>query len=113
MSSKEEIKQELSKYQPTPAEQTIIRTALFDVVTLASVGAASLGLSGHLWMGFFTGLALGTAMGMNKGMRTLRNSLPQDSELRRLIHANDQLRKEAILLSQQQQEDDNKPVSKD
>lgn len=52
-------------------------------------------------------------MGMNKGMRTLRNSLPQDSELRRLIHANDQLRKEAILLSQQQQEDDNKPVSKD
>lgn len=64
-------------------------------------------------VGFFTGLALGTAMGMNKGMRTLRNSLPQDSELRRLIHANDQLRKEAILLSQQQQEDDNKPVSKD
>lgn len=63
-------------------------------------------------MGFFCGLALGTAMGMDKGMRTLRKALPQDSELLRLIHANDRFRKEAIVLSQQQ-EHDNKPTSTD
>lgn len=65
--SKEEIKKELTKYEPTPEERTVIRGAVFNFISLgtsrpiasslytcltlvtATAGAGSLGLSGYLW----------------------------------------------------------------
>lgn len=66
MSSKEDIKVELVNYKPTDEEKLVIRSALFNVITLgkclqgkildvltcfylATVGAASLGMSARLW----------------------------------------------------------------
>ncbi|KAI9315904.1 hypothetical protein BX666DRAFT_2028147 [Dichotomocladium elegans] len=102
---KDEIKQTLSKYEPNEQEREVIRSAVFNVINLATVGAGSLGLAGHLWnksrpkrtgiptiLGFFTGLALGAALGMEKGMQTLRTRLPLDSKLRSIILETDQLR---------------------
>ncbi|KAJ8652202.1 hypothetical protein O0I10_012163 [Lichtheimia ornata] len=118
--SKEEIKNELTKYEPTPEERTVIRGAVFNVISLATAGAGSLGLSGYLWnksrpkptgiptiLGFFTGLALGGALGMEKGMRTLRTNLPMDSKLLAIIRETDQLREHPPLppqLDPQQQQ---------
>jgi hypothetical protein len=50
-------------------------------------------------VGTFTGLACGGALGMDKGMHKLRESLPKDSQLLSIIHENDLLKKQ-----QQQQE---------
>lgn len=49
-------------------------------------------------MGTFAGLAFGGALGMDRGMHRLRESLPRDSHLLSLIHENDKLKQ------QQQQE---------
>lgn len=67
---------------------------------------------GHLFwstsiVGFFTGLALGGALGMEKGMRTLRTNLPMDSKLLAIIRETDQLREHPPLppqLDPQQQQ---------
>ncbi|KAI7878342.1 hypothetical protein K492DRAFT_209049 [Lichtheimia hyalospora FSU 10163] len=122
--SKEEIKNELTKYEPTPEERTVIRGAVFNVISLATAGAGSLGLSGYLWnksrpkptgiptiLGFFTGLALGAALGMEKGMRTLRTHLPSDSKLLSIIRETDQLREHPPLPPQLDPEQQPKPAA--
>lgn len=48
-------------------------------------------------MGIFAGLTFGGALGMDRGMHRLRESLPRDSHLLSIIHENDNLK-------QQQQE---------
>ena len=53
-------------------------------------------------MGTFTGLTLGGLLGMDRGMRQLRNSLPADSHLLALIHENDQLHKRETLFNDKQ-----------
>ncbi|KAI8146895.1 hypothetical protein BJV82DRAFT_664995 [Fennellomyces sp. T-0311] len=108
--SKEEIKKELAQYTPNEEERAAIKSAMFNVINLATVGAGSLGLSGHLWnksrpkptaiptiLGFFTGLALGGALGMDKGMRTLRSKLPAESKLLEIIRETDQIRAGSVL----------------
>jgi hypothetical protein len=45
-------------------------------------------------VGIFSGLVFGGALGMDRGMRTLRESLPKDSQLLRIIHENDDLKKQ-------------------
>ncbi|KAI9490355.1 hypothetical protein BDB00DRAFT_838141 [Zychaea mexicana] len=108
--SKEEIKQELAQYEPNEEERAAIKSAVFNFVNLSTVGAGSLGLAGYLWnksrpkrtgiptiLGFFTGLALGGALGMDKGMRTLRARLPSDSKLLSIIHETDQMRHGSVV----------------
>ncbi|KAG2224904.1 hypothetical protein INT45_010853 [Circinella minor] len=108
--SKEEIKQELAKYEPNEEERAAIKSAVFNFVNLATAGAGSLGLAGHFWnksrtkrtgiptiLGFFTGLALGGALGMDKGMRTLRSKLPHDSKLLAIIRETDELRHGSVV----------------
>ncbi|KAI8047807.1 uncharacterized protein B0P05DRAFT_481300 [Gilbertella persicaria] len=112
MISRENIKQELVNYQPTDEERLVIRSAVFNFVTMATIGAAALGMSASLWskspsakpktaiptiLGTFTGLTLGGILGMDRGMRQLRESLPVNSHLLTLIHENDQLKKETLL----------------
>ncbi|KAI7872630.1 uncharacterized protein EV154DRAFT_487536 [Mucor mucedo] len=111
MSSKEDIKVELVSYKPTDEEKLVIRSALFNFITLATVGAASLGMSARLWaksrttplkprtaiptiLGTFAGLAFGGALGMDRGMHRLRESLPRDSHLLTIIHENDKLKQQ-------------------
>ncbi|KAI9260562.1 hypothetical protein BDA99DRAFT_512462 [Phascolomyces articulosus] len=110
--SKEEIKQELAKYEPNEEERAAIKSAVFNFINLATAGAGSLGLAGHFWnksrvaskrtgiptiLGFFTGLALGGALGMDKGMRTLRSKLPHDSKLLEIIRETDQIRHGSVV----------------
>ncbi|KAL9560053.1 hypothetical protein MBANPS3_000118 [Mucor bainieri] len=111
MSSKDEIKFELVNYKPSEEENLVIRSAVFNFITLATIGAASLGMSARLWarsrataqrpataiptiLGTFAGLTCGGALGMEKGMQKLRESLPKDSHLLKIIHENDQLKQE-------------------
>jgi len=67
MSSKDEIKFELINYKPSKEEELVIRSAVFNFITLgismccmisglsvlkhsiATIGAASLGMSARLW----------------------------------------------------------------
>lgn len=46
-------------------------------------------------MGTFAGLTCGGVLGMDKGMHKLRESLPKDSHLLKIIHENDQLKQQA------------------
>ncbi|KAI8391446.1 uncharacterized protein BYT42DRAFT_556871 [Radiomyces spectabilis] len=96
------IKKELVNYVPTEADRTVIRSAIFQFVTIATLGAASLGMSARLWaksrplpkrrtgiptiLGFFTGLALGAFLGADRGMQKMREGLPPDSRLLSIIH---------------------------
>ncbi|CEP19388.1 hypothetical protein [Parasitella parasitica] len=115
MPSKDDIKLELINYQPSQEEMLVVRLAVFNFITLATIGAASLGMSARLWarsrataqkpataiptiLGTFAGLTCGGVLGMDKGMHKLRESLPKESRLLEIIHENDQLRQ------QQQQE---------
>ncbi|EPB91564.1 hypothetical protein HMPREF1544_01486 [Mucor circinelloides 1006PhL] len=112
MSSKDEIKFELINYKPSKEEELVIRSAVFNFITLATIGAASLGMSARLWarsrataqkpataiptiLGTFAGLTCGGVLGMDKGMHKLRESLPKDSHLLKIIHENDQLKQQA------------------
>ncbi|KAK4519120.1 Topoisomerase 1-associated factor 1 [Mucor velutinosus] len=112
MSSKDEIKFELVNYKPSKEEELVIRSAVFNFITLATIGAASLGMSARLWarsrataqrpataiptiLGTFAGLTCGGVLGMDKGMHKLRESLPKDSHLLKIIHENDQLKQQA------------------
>ncbi|KAF1804774.1 hypothetical protein V8B55DRAFT_1497286 [Mucor lusitanicus] len=112
MSSKDEIKFELVNYKPSKEEELVIRSAVFNFITLATIGAASLGMSARLWarsrataqrpataiptiLGTFAGLTCGGVLGMDKGMHKLRESLPTDSHLLKIIHENDQLKQQA------------------
>lgn len=45
----------------------------------------------------FTGLTLGGALGMDRGMHKLRESLPPNSTLLQVIRENDELKKETLL----------------
>ncbi|KAI9029960.1 hypothetical protein CLU79DRAFT_733419 [Phycomyces nitens] len=119
--SKTEIKQQLANYVPNEQERLVIRSAMFSLITFATVGAASLGMSARMWsksrtpvgkrsgiptiLGFFTGLTLGGALGMNKGMQTLRSSLPSDSGLLTLIHDHDQIKQQELQELLQSSED--------
>ncbi|KAI8096138.1 hypothetical protein BDF21DRAFT_328616 [Thamnidium elegans] len=111
MSSQEDIKLELINYKPTDEEKLVIRSAMFNFITLATLGAASLGMSARLWgkatplkprtaiptiLGTFTGLAFGGALGMDRGMHKLRESLPNDSRLLAIIRQNDDLRQKEL-----------------
>ncbi|GAN06058.1 hypothetical protein MAM1_0110c05535 [Mucor ambiguus] len=149
--SKDEIKFELVNYKPSKEEELVIRSAVFNFITLgmllcglhsvsyvvtnthhtATIGAASLGMSARLWdqgqlhsgqqllyqqsvrkqptrhnqtthsslihslVGTFAGLTCGGVLGMDKGMHKLRESLPRDSHLLKIIHENDQLKQQA------------------
>ncbi|KAL0095731.1 hypothetical protein J3Q64DRAFT_1711198 [Phycomyces blakesleeanus] len=120
--SKTEIKQQLATYVPNEKERLVIRSAMFSLITFATVGAASLGMSARMWsksrtpvgkrsgiptiLGFFTGLTLGGALGMNKGMQTLRASLPSDSGLLTLIHEHDEIKQQEINQALLQNSDD-------
>ncbi|KAI8380874.1 hypothetical protein BD560DRAFT_387431 [Blakeslea trispora] len=120
MASQEDIKRQLVNYQPSEEERLVISSSMFNFVTMAMIGAASLGVSARLWarsrsptgnsrtaiptiLGSFTGLALGGLLGMDRGMRQLRNSLPADSHLLALIHENDQLHKRETLFDDKQE----------
>lgn len=46
-------------------------------------------------VGTFAGLTCGGVLGMDKGMHRLRESLPKDSHLLKIIHENDQLKQHA------------------
>ncbi|KAI8879300.1 hypothetical protein K501DRAFT_226936 [Backusella circina FSU 941] len=111
MSTKREqiIKGELANYKPTEDEKLVIKSALFNLISLSTIGAASLGVSANLFaksrgkgtrtaiptiLGTFTGLAFGGIMGMDKGMHKLRESLPTDSRLLAIIRENDKLKAE-------------------
>ncbi|GAA5817059.1 hypothetical protein MFLAVUS_010596 [Mucor flavus] len=113
MSSQEDIKLELINYKPTDEEKLVIRSAMFNFITLATLGAASLGMSARLWassratplkprtaiptiLGAFTGLAFGGGLGMDRGMHKLRESLPSDSRLLAIIRQNDDLRQKEL-----------------
>ncbi|ORY96271.1 hypothetical protein BCR43DRAFT_491387 [Syncephalastrum racemosum] len=115
MPERRELKHRLANYTPTEEERSVIKSAIFDVINLSTVGAGALGMSGHLWsrsrpkrtgiptiLGFFAGLTLGGMMGMEKGMRTLRNHLPPNSTLLDIIHSNDRLRMEQVFPDQPQ-----------
>ncbi|ORX56822.1 hypothetical protein DM01DRAFT_1334381 [Hesseltinella vesiculosa] len=111
MANREEIiKEKLINYKLNDEERLVIRSALFNLVTFASVGAAALGVSGRMWgksrasvsgkprtaiptiLGTFTGLALGGLMGMSQGMKKVRHNLPADSPLLSIIKENEQLK---------------------
>jgi hypothetical protein len=47
-------------------------------------------------VGTFTGLAFGGALGMDRGMHKLRESLPKDSQLLAIIHENDELKQRQL-----------------
>ncbi|KAG0173372.1 hypothetical protein DFQ28_000285 [Apophysomyces sp. BC1034] len=104
MSSQEAIKERLATFTPTDAERSVIKSAMFNFITMATVGAAALGMSAKQWgekaywavadVGTFTGLTLGGALGMDNGMQKLRESLPADSQLLAIIRDNDRLKVE-------------------
>ncbi|KAG0182243.1 hypothetical protein DFQ29_005126 [Apophysomyces sp. BC1021] len=110
MSSQEAIKERLATFTPTDAERSVIKSAMFNFITMATVGAAALGMSAKQWansrrpghkrngiltiLGTFTGLTLGGALGMDNGMQKLRESLPADSQLLAIIRDNDRLKVE-------------------
>ncbi|ORZ24530.1 hypothetical protein BCR42DRAFT_403131 [Absidia repens] len=107
------IKQRLIQYKPNEEERTVIRSALFNLITYASVGAAALGVSGRMWsksrqavgkkrtaipaiLGTFTGLAFGGLLGMSQGMQKVRQGLPRESPLLAIIMENEQLKQDEL-----------------
>ncbi|SAM08812.1 hypothetical protein [Absidia glauca] len=133
MTSREDIiKQRLLHYKPNDEERTVIRSAVFNLITFASVGAAALGVSGRMWsksrqamgkkrtaipaiIGTFTGLAFGGLVGMSQGMQKVRQGLPRDSPLLAIIMENEQMKQEElertmadIMIKAQQEEEHGK-----
>lgn len=47
-------------------------------------------------VGTFTGLIFGGALGMDRGMHKLRETLPKESHLLQIIHENDNVRKRKL-----------------
>ncbi|CAO3599881.1 unnamed protein product [Absidia cylindrospora] len=107
------IKQRLIQYKPNDEERIVIQSALFNLITYASVGAAALGVSGRMWsksrqvagkkrtaipaiLGTFTGLAFGGLLGMSQGMQKVRQGLPRDSPLLAIIMENEQLKQHEL-----------------
>ncbi|KAI8997066.1 hypothetical protein BDB01DRAFT_769698 [Pilobolus umbonatus] len=108
------IKRELINYQPTPEDRLVIKAAMFNFITLSTLGAASLGMAARYYaksrpvanprtfiptlLGIFGGLVCGGALGMDKGMHKLRDTLPADSQLLSIIRSNDELKKKDKVL---------------
>ncbi|KAI8335466.1 hypothetical protein BC941DRAFT_430413 [Chlamydoabsidia padenii] len=82
MTSREDIiKQRLLHYKPNQEELTVIRSAVFHLIT---------------YVGTFTGLAFGGLLGMSQGMQKVRQNLPQDSPLLAIIMENEQLKQQEL-----------------
>ncbi|KAI9300351.1 hypothetical protein BJ944DRAFT_291759 [Cunninghamella echinulata] len=107
------IKDKLINYKPNEEERKVIQSALFNLITYASVGAAALGVSGRMWsksraalgkkrtaipaiLGTFTGLAFGGLLGMSQGMKKLKEGLPLESPLLAIIKENEQLKQQKM-----------------
>ncbi|CAO3613380.1 unnamed protein product [Cunninghamella echinulata] len=107
------IKDKLINYKPNEEERKVIQSALFNLITYASVGAAALGVSGRMWsksraalgkkrtaipaiLGTFTGLAFGGLLGMSQGMKKLKEGLPLESSLLAIIKENEQLKQQKM-----------------
>ncbi|KAI8973219.1 hypothetical protein BDF20DRAFT_914695 [Mycotypha africana] len=99
-----ELKRKLEQHQYTPEENMVMRSAMFNFVTLTSVGAASLGLAARLLAksrrvptGFFTfagtllGMGCGASLGTDRALHKIETSLPPDSLLLEFFSKNKKL----------------------